>query len=73
MDLISPKITKLRETGAPEIIIIPKWPRQCWYYPELAMANRVTELKDSTAEVRTAQRRMNPKWCAVLLDLNLEN
>lgn len=41
--------------------------------PSVGIANRVTELKNSTPEVWNAQCQMNPDWCAVLVEVNLEN
>lgn len=60
VELITPTLIKLRQTGFPAPLLILKWPRQPWYWIALGMAGMVQELPYPLEEVWTAQKPPNP-------------
>ena len=45
VDLIGAVVSKLRTTQAPEILLIPDWPRQSWHQAALQLASRGERLE----------------------------
>lgn len=70
-DLITPTLIKLRQSQAPAMLLIPKWPRQPWYQAAIHMATTCTDLPHTGTEVFEPNHHVNPKWKLVLLEINL--
>lgn len=71
VDLISPTVHRLRQTGAPAILLISEWPRQAWHAAALQLATRTEVLETLPEAIWAAHRRLNPRWRLRLLEINL--
>lgn len=71
VDLIMATVNKLARTGAPAILLIPDWHRQAWHQAAIRLARRCTWLPHYPEEVWEAQRRLNPSWRLLELEINL--
>lgn len=71
VDLIGATVAKLTQSKAPSILLIPDWPRQPWHQAALRLASRVERLPLSPSEVWKAQRKLNPQWRLLQLEINL--
>ena len=71
VDLIGPTVNKLSRTKAPAILLIPNWPRQGWHAQALRLASSTRRLPVPPKEVWTAQRKLNPAWRLLELEVNM--
>jgi hypothetical protein len=63
-------VGKLRISKAPDLILMPEWPRQAWYQPAMDMSTKVHRLPLSPEEVCSGTRRLNPSWRLLLIKVN---
>lgn len=71
VDLIGATVRKLALTKAPALLLIPDWPRQPWHQAAIHLATRVERLEQPPTEVWAAQRKLNPQWRLLQLEINL--
>lgn len=71
VDLIMPTVNKLARTKASAVLLIPDWRRQAWHQAALQLCQRWRPLPEAPAEVWEAQRRLNPAWRLLELEINL--
>jgi hypothetical protein len=64
-------VRKLRISKAPALLLMPEWPRQAWYQPEMDMSTKVNRLPLPPEEVWTGTRRLISSWLLLLLEVNL--
>ncbi len=71
VDLIMATVNKLARSKAPAILLIPDWPRQAWHAAAIRLARRWKRLPHDPTEVWEAQRRLNPAWRLLELEIDL--
>lgn len=70
VDLIMATVNKLARSKAPAILLIPDWPRQAWHQAAKHLSKRWRRLPHAPEEVWEAQRRLNPSWRLLELEIN---
>ena len=62
---------KIRESGAPAVLLIPDWPRQPWHEAALQLAQTVKLLEAPPEQIWVGHRYLNPRWRLMMLECNM--
>lgn len=61
-DLIPAVLRKPNKTRAPEVPMIPVWPRQPWYAAAVRLAYQVVQMEGTGTAIWTSRHRLNSEW-----------